>query len=317
MLAPWKAGSICRSVKDWNPQAVLTVAHGYSWMTAAVVADRLGIPLHLIVHDNPVASMSLPSGLTRRAELEFARIYRQAVTRLCVSPAMADAYRSQFGVESLVLYPVRDSSTPAFENPPSRLLEIGRPLTFAYAGSVSTTACSNALTALADALEPLGHRMLLFSKWGPEAIQRFRLDRPHVTIVPPAAAGCLIPQLREQADVMFVPMSFEPQEAADVQISFPSKLTDYTATGLPLLIWGPPYCSAIRWFLENPGVGEIATESTLQSLTKSIQKIGTDPSLRWKQGSAALAAGSKYFSAGEAQKVFGQVLQRPSARVRT
>ena len=45
-----------------------------------------------------------------------------------------------------------------------------------------------------------------------------------------------------------------------MKISFPSKLTDYTATGLPLLIHAPAYSSAVRWARAEHDVAEIVDE---------------------------------------------------------
>jgi glycosyltransferase involved in cell wall biosynthesis len=36
-----------------------------------------------------------------------------------------------------------------------------------------------------------------------------------------------------------------------METSFPSKLTEYAQYGKPLVIWGPSYCSAIKWGKEG------------------------------------------------------------------
>jgi len=182
-------------------------------------------------------------------------------------------------------------------------------LTFAYAGSVANAAYSNALTLLADVLEPLGHRMLLFSTWGQDTIRNLRLNRSHITVKPPAKPGSLVTDLRDQADVLFVPMSFEPGDALHVQTSFPSKLTDYTAAGLPLLIRGPRNCSPIKWATDNPGVAEIAVDLNMDSLKQAIENLTRDPQHLWSMGNAALLAGNKYFSHTAAEKAFAPVLR--------
>ena len=50
----------------------------------------------------------------------------------------------------------------------------------------------------------------------------------------------LISVLRDEVDVLVLPMSFDPLERINMELSFPSKLTDYTATCLPILVWAPP-----------------------------------------------------------------------------
>ena len=43
-------------------------------------------------------------------------------------------------------------------------------------------------------------------------------------------------------------------------VSFPSKLADYTATGVPLLVMGAVYSSAVRWAREFDGAAAVVVE---------------------------------------------------------
>lgn len=42
---------LVRIFEQFQPEAILTVAHEFSWLTAAALAGRYQIPLHLIVHE--------------------------------------------------------------------------------------------------------------------------------------------------------------------------------------------------------------------------------------------------------------------------
>jgi glycosyltransferase involved in cell wall biosynthesis len=42
-------------------------------------------------------------------------------------------------------------------------------------------------------------------------------------------------------------MSFDATFTRRMITSFPSKLTEATQLGLPIVIWGPEYCSAVQW----------------------------------------------------------------------
>ena len=50
-----------------------------------------------------------------------------------------------------------------------------------------------------------------------------------------------------QTDLSFAPMTFDAASRDNMAVSFPSKLADYTAAAVPILILGPPDCSAARW----------------------------------------------------------------------
>ena len=45
-------GQVPRLLRDFRPEAVLTVTHGFSWLTAARFAAQHELPLHLICHDD-------------------------------------------------------------------------------------------------------------------------------------------------------------------------------------------------------------------------------------------------------------------------
>jgi glycosyltransferase involved in cell wall biosynthesis len=91
-------------------------------------------------------------------------------------------------------------------------------------------------------------------------------------------------------------MDFDEAHKANMQAGFPSKLTDYTASGLPLLICGPSYCSAVLWALDNPGVAEVVTDASQNSLTRAVEQLVNNPNHRFQIATEALKKGRKYFS---------------------
>jgi hypothetical protein len=91
-------------------------------------------------------------------------------------------------------------------------------------------------------------------------------------------------------------MSFVATDQPNMMISFPSKLTDYTNAGLPLLIFGPEYCSAVRWARDNPGVAEIVSIDSSEAVQTALARIASDANYRRCLAEAALSAGQRYFS---------------------
>jgi glycosyltransferase involved in cell wall biosynthesis len=91
-----------------------------------------------------------------------------------------------------------------------------------------------------------------------------------------------------------------------MEMAFPSKLADYTATGLPLLIYGPGYCSAVVWAHENSGVAEIVEAET--DLSLAIQRLANDPEHRLRIGKRALDVGGANFTHARVQQVFHKAL---------
>ena len=113
-------------------------------------------------------------------------------------------------------------------------------------------------------------------------------------------------KLREETDALFVPMSFAASDRANMEMAFPSKLADYTATGVPLLIYGPSYCSAVAWARENPGVAEVVVSES--DLAGAVTKLAKNPDLRVSLGTHALNTGREYFAHAHVQQIFYESL---------
>jgi hypothetical protein len=286
--------------------AVLTVAHGHTWATAADVARRLGVPLHLIVHDDAIMSARVSRRIAREMMKQFAEVYRSAQSRLCISPCMAQEYEKRFGAAGDVLYPGRAAGVNGFDAPPQRLTETNHPLTYGYAGSLHTPSYVQSLASLSRIAERRGDRLLIFSNMSLEGATRAGLIGAHVDLQPIVPFQRLVEILRERVDVLFVPMSFNPAERLSAEISFPSKLTDYTMVGLPLLIQGPDYCSAVRWARANPGVAAVVEENSSTAIEAAMLEL-SDPHRRLELARNAIRVGEEYFSH---EAVFGKFVSK-------
>ncbi|HEX5875538.1 MAG TPA: glycosyltransferase [Pyrinomonadaceae bacterium] len=287
---------IAKSINGFECGSVLTVAHGFGWLAAASIAKRRKIPLHLVVHDDWPRVANVAPSFRKWLDAQFAAVYRQARSRMCVSPAMGRDYEQRYGAPAEVLYPSRARDCPDFAEPPARLGRNDGPFTIAFAGTINSDGYVQALRALQDALEMVGGRLVVF---GPQRIENTDFRGL-------ADADQLIMRLREEADALFVPMSFEPADRANMELAFPSKLADYTATGLPLLIYGPPYCSAVAWARENEGVAEVVESEA--DLKNAVDRLANDPAHRVALGQRALDTGRKYFSHAQVQQTFIRVL---------
>lgn len=295
---------------DFSPQAVLTVAHGFLWDSAARFSAEHQLPLHLICHDDwPRLTNVLPF-LRPRVDRRLGEVYRQAVSRLCVSPFMREAYQTRYGAPGEVLYPSRAADALGHAAPPARLREPVCSLTVAFGGTIHTRSYILALRLLAQSLAIVGGRLLIFGPVTTADAEREGLALANVECRGLLSSSALMERFRQEVDVLFVPMSFEPEDRPNTEISFPSKLTDYTAVGLPLLIYGPEYCSAVRWARENPGVAELVDQPGPSGLAGAVQRLAQSAEFRWELGQAALAAGEKYFSHRSAMDVFHAALRR-------
>lgn len=296
LTARQKATQLLKTVKNFRPEAILTVTHGFSWLTAAEIARKLQLPLNVIVHDDILSLTPVLSWYRPRFNQQIKTVYQQARSRLCVSPYMVEAYAQRYGVTGSVLYPSRARDIGKTDVIAKDTTLSDNSLTFAYAGSIHSPGQIETLTSLASVLEKFNSKLVIYSSLTSERAEQIGLNRNNVSLHPLIPYQTLINNLRNQADVMFAPMDFDERYQTHVQLCFPSKLTDYTATGLPLLIWGPSYCSAVRWAKENPGVAEVVETKNREDLARAVEKLVKLPDYRYSLAQKAALKGYEYFA---------------------
>jgi hypothetical protein len=145
--------------------------------------------------------------------------------------------------------------------------------------------------------------LFLYGPTGREAAEAAGLSRPNTHLCGLIKSAELVRRLRAEVDVLFVPMSFAESDRPNMEAGFPSKLTEYTATGLPLLILGPAYCSAVRWARENDGVAEVVDVNDARLVRHALDRL-RNPLRRSELAANALAAGQRFFSHRAAQAQF-------------
>jgi len=303
--APYRGRTIKKVVNNFLPDLIITVAHGFSWLTASAIASQLNLPLYLIVHDDWISFTPTIKRLSPLLDRKFSKICRQSKKIFCVSPYMADTYRKKYGVEGVVLYPTQAVDTPIFEEPPQKVKsQIVNPC-FAYAGSIHSQGQANNLIALAKVLDELNGRLLVYTSLTQEAVCQFSLNKyRNIIIKPTIPYKEMILQLRESVDVLFAPMNFDLAAKTNMKLCFPSKLADYSAIGLPILIWGPNYCSAIQWAEQNMGVAEVVKDNTEVALRKSVEKLLNNADYRYQLARKSILLGRQYFSSTSIENTF-------------
>ncbi len=178
---------------------------------------------------------------------------------------LADGYVAIYAANGDIIRIVTGAAGAApdaaeFAEPPSRLAAPGATLTIGYAGNLFIRDYFEMLGELAAALRRINGRIVIY---GPVTAAEFHakgLAAENIELRGMVGSCDLILRLREEVDALFVPMSFTAADRCFSEFSFPSKLTDYTATGVPLLVQGPAYSSVVKWCEENAGVAEIVTQ---------------------------------------------------------
>lgn len=292
-IAPWWARRLEAVVRAFQPEALLTIAHGSLWRAAAAVAAKHRLPLHLVVHDDIRRMSAVTPGQWAAVDDAFAAVYRQAASRLCISPFMERFYRDRLGVRGSVVAPIRAPGIPPYSGPAPAS---GRTsLVFAYTGSIHGGGYQGDLAPLARVLGQAGHRLHLIGGVTAANLPAFGLGFPNVSALGFLPAEGFHDRLRCDIDVMVIPMSFRPELAIDMQLAFPSKIADGTGIGVPLLVWGPPHCSAVRWAEDHADLAEVVATEDTAALAAAISRLES-PAHRQCLGARAMAVGDREFA---------------------
>jgi len=131
---------------------------------------------------------------------------------------------------------------PRFSSPASVTLTLG------YAGSLAY-GYGEALVDLIPVLREVGARILISTPWPPEKLKALLEAIDVVEWMPHRAdINDMWRTMQEHADVMILPYSNPagPNELL-YRTHFPSKLTEYLALGMPVVVSGPGFATGLRY----------------------------------------------------------------------
>jgi hypothetical protein len=223
--------------------AILTVAHGLAWLQAMAAARASGLPLITVVHDwYPDAS-----GCPRWGLWIWERSFRQLMRRSALIFAVSDGMARQIGPHPnlQVLPPIPD---PALQPCPPRQPH-GGPWRLYYSGlcgGLYNPLLQQLIQAVAADprfalhLSGPGHQDLQL----PDAHGRLRCSG--------FLEGEVWQQAFDEADALMLVLSFERRHRRHLATHFPSKLVEYANRGRPIVIWGPPWSTAVQWGQDHP-----------------------------------------------------------------
>ena len=91
--------------------------------------------------------------------------------------------------------------------------------------------------------------------------------------------------------------------------SFPSKLIDATQLGLPVVVWGPEYCSAVTWARKG-GRALCVTDPDPLALRETLEGLAASPSELRRLAKSASDAAAGEFNYERIQLQFMDALRR-------
>jgi glycosyltransferase involved in cell wall biosynthesis len=287
-------------IQRFQPDALLTVAHGWWHIQAARVARRLNLPLVCFFHDWWPDFPEIPVAFRPRVERQFRRTYTQSNAAICIS----DGMRRELGERpnSVVIHPVPFSTTSQAWMPDFKL-----PLRLVYFGNLHEYGpqIESALFTLNGSgkvrLEVFGASPL----WTSGAEDYFKSRGLYHPFIP---SNQLMESIRSYQTVLVV-MSFDAALRRRMITSFPSKLVDAMQLGLPVVIWGPEYCSAVQWARQGGGA-LCVTDPSPSCLRRVLEELAASPLQQERLATSAREAAAGEFDPERIQAQFMKALRR-------
>ncbi|HRH95016.1 MAG TPA: glycosyltransferase [Prosthecobacter sp.] len=286
-------GQISQCLPDgFKPQAVVHVLYSMGHADAVYQYSRKsGVPLILIVHDDP-EQFNVGFGWARRlARRRFGKIYAHAARRLCISPEMEQLLHSRYGVRGEVMYPNRSEHTvPRPLEDAARLKQPGT-LTLGYAGGLNY-GYGQRLKEMVPILREAGVRLNIYGGALPEpvgtdvVVNMGRISPPEL----------LWERVKAECDALLLPYGFPNLGHEELYRShFPSKLPEYLALGMPVIISGPEYATGVKWGLQHPDACVAITAQDGDVWQKTLARLRDDAEWRKSLSASAVIQGHRDF----------------------
>jgi glycosyltransferase involved in cell wall biosynthesis len=287
-------------VHSFRPDVVVTVAHAFWHIQARRVAKKFELPLVSFFQDWWPDFPDVPFAFRSRVERQFRKTCAESAVAICVS----DGMRRELGEpeNAFVLH-----DTPSLTGGEQTPRNFQLPLRVAYFGNLSEYGAliESALRAFEGSkrvrLEVFGARPL----WTKDAADAFRSRGVyHGFILPNELSKSL-----HDFQAALVVMSFAPPHRRRMTTSFPSKLIDATQLGLPVVVWGPEYCSAVKWAWKG-NRALCVTDPNPLALRETLEELAASPSELRRLAKSASDAAADEFNYERIQLQFMDALRR-------
>ncbi len=263
----WMDADLPKSIDPDVRTIVMTVAQGEGYHAAQRFAKRHNLPLVVFFHDWWPDMAAVHRPFQRQLEKRFRELYQQSQLALCVSEGMCSILGEHPNAH--VLYPI-----------PSQVTRLP---VLAKSTNTLKVLCFGNLheygPMVAEALqEAKGHNRIRMEARGanPNWPDSFRSEMAQEGMWHDFSSRVVLEAWIDSADAFLVPMVFDPSMRRRMETSFPSKMVEMAQYGRPLVIWGPEYCSAIKWARAG-NRALCVTDPDPKALLRELEKLDGTP----------------------------------------
>ena len=297
LLIPWIVWRGVRLARKEKIEALFTVPWDQFTIAAYLIHRITSLPMYMYIMDDPAG--------TRRAfgfRPVLYSFFMPGLVRACkriwgVSDGMCEYFEKTYGVRCLPLLPllnIEDFQTKAVR-------EADR-----ADGSFHIVFTGSIYSAQVDAVRRLVHvvdreaandgggqarmRLTLYTSSSSTALEKMGLAGRNVRRDEVRQED--IARAMAEADVAFLPLSFEPDMRHIVETSFPSKTAEYLAAGVPILVHAPSHSAVARYCREQE-CALVVDEPNETALHDALLRLQSDAALRRRLSAKARETAEK------------------------
>ena len=156
--------------------------------------------------------------------------------------------------------------TPYLPKPPYKILFTGN-IYWAQLGSMR-----NLVTAI-DQLTDLDIELHIYATQSLDYLKSIGLNRPYIKLS--VATAQEMPRIQSEADILFLPLSWDTESPNIINTATPGKMTEYLITGRPMLIHAPAQ-SYLAQYAKANNFAAMVDEENIDKLANTIRRLLTD-----------------------------------------
>lgn len=303
-----RAKRVAKIIQAEKCEAIMACSGDVVDIPAGYLASRWArVPFYAYLFDDYLYQWTrrLHRSFVRRAE----RIAIKGAAAVIVpNEFLRDEYRRRYGVEATVIHnPYEDVEIDNLDETLSSGGDAEVRIVFTGAIYHANYGAFRNLVAAIEQLGRPGVRLHVYTSQPPDVLENENIRGPIVyhKHVPPLEAH----RIQRQADILFLPLSFNSGIPEVIRTSAPGKMGEYMATGRPILAHAPSD-SFVSWYFKEHECGAVVDQSDPTDLARAIQQLLDDADLRRRFGANARKRVKADFSIVVAQTIFLKLLSR-------
>jgi glycosyltransferase involved in cell wall biosynthesis len=297
MLIPWTVWRGVKLVREQNINAIFTVPWDQYTVAAYFIHRFTGRPLYMYAMDDPVGTRRFAGLRPVVYALLMPRVARGCKRLWGVSDGMCEYFQQAYTVKCLPLLPLLELAEFKGKNV-RRSDRADGSFQVIYTGSIYS-AQLDAVRRLVHVVDqetsnnngtPASMRLTLYTSVSSAALEKMGLSGKNVRRSEVRHED--VARVLAEADVVFLPLSFEPGMRHIVETSFPSKIAEYLAAGVPILVHAPAYSAAAR-YCRDQECALVVDQPDEAALRDGLMRLRDDAALRRALSAKGLEVAAK------------------------